>query len=427
MKTHSKKRLFLGMASVGCEIGNTFAYHSNCMLLYLRIVLFLLPTFSFCQNFLSGNVVEKESGTVIENANVFFSQTTMGTTTDERGYFSFKGVPKGKYELVISHVGFAPFHLMVEMEDQSKEVLEIELVQQVVELPSLTIQADTTDWHQNFLLFKYFFLGNTENARQCTIKNPKDIFLYFDVEEGILYGHATKPILVENLALGYQLTFLLENFKADRKNKKILIAGRPFFEELLPNNPKMLKVWKENRKKAYYGSFTHFIQNLYSGELSLDEFEIFELVPVVNSKKFDPIFLEEKLNYWKGREKESITRNQKKQCGDSLRYYEILKSNPDFEKGKSKRVVDVRALIVEDQLNYDGYLKVIFKGEKPEKAFLKLIQEKSKYQVSIVHFNKGLKIYENGYVDDVHKVFLEGYLAWSGKIAELVPLEYFPN
>ena len=72
---------------------------------YLILFGFLfLSTLSFAQT-ISGKISAK-NGEEIPYANVYLKQTKMGTSTNENGFYELKNVPKDKYTLVVSSIGY---------------------------------------------------------------------------------------------------------------------------------------------------------------------------------------------------------------------------------------------------------------------------------------------------------------------------------
>ncbi|AOW19123.1 TonB-dependent receptor [Polaribacter vadi] len=72
---------------------------------YLILFGFLfLSTLSFTQT-ISGKISAK-NGEEIPYANVYLKQTKMGTSTNENGFYELKNVPKDKYTLVVSSIGY---------------------------------------------------------------------------------------------------------------------------------------------------------------------------------------------------------------------------------------------------------------------------------------------------------------------------------
>lgn len=75
-----------------------------------RIILFIALTsscFSFAQhNDIKGFVYEESTGEPVMFSNVFLKGTSLGSSTDENGYFNITRIPDGQYVLYITCVGY---------------------------------------------------------------------------------------------------------------------------------------------------------------------------------------------------------------------------------------------------------------------------------------------------------------------------------
>ena len=58
------------------------------------------------QSRIDGQIVDKETGEPLIGVNVFISKTSIGTTTDKDGLYTIKNISNGRYELVISMIGY---------------------------------------------------------------------------------------------------------------------------------------------------------------------------------------------------------------------------------------------------------------------------------------------------------------------------------
>ncbi|RYG00279.1 MAG: carboxypeptidase-like regulatory domain-containing protein, partial [Chitinophagaceae bacterium] len=78
-------------------------------LVILWLMMMSLPFFVSGQpkNFITGIVLTGEKEAPVPNASVFITNSSRGTVTSATGHFELKDIPDGKYELVISSVGFA--------------------------------------------------------------------------------------------------------------------------------------------------------------------------------------------------------------------------------------------------------------------------------------------------------------------------------
>jgi hypothetical protein len=124
---------------------------------------------------------------------------------------------------------------------------------------------------KNLALFKAAFLGLTHNAKNCKILNEQDITFNYGSDKDTLMAYASKPILINNKNLEYQITYYLDDFKLNKKNNNISFTGNIIFKDLL-KNPKKKKLIEKRRKDAYLGSRMHFFRILWNNKLDSDNF-----------------------------------------------------------------------------------------------------------------------------------------------------------
>ncbi|HDL18521.1 MAG TPA: TonB-dependent receptor [Bacteroidetes bacterium] len=63
---------------------------------------------SIAQGTLKGRVVDAESGEPLPGANIILKATTLGTISDKNGFFVLENVPNGRYNILISMIGYKP-------------------------------------------------------------------------------------------------------------------------------------------------------------------------------------------------------------------------------------------------------------------------------------------------------------------------------
>lgn len=102
----------------------------------LSIVFLLLAFCSFAQE-IKGHVYEKETGTPMQYVSVYVKNTTIGTTTDEEGFFrlSVKSMP---CEIVASFLGYAPYEQVV----SDNSLLEIYLDDDIQMIQEVLVKPD---------------------------------------------------------------------------------------------------------------------------------------------------------------------------------------------------------------------------------------------------------------------------------------------
>lgn len=396
---------------------------------FALILVTILSAQAVCsQNSLTGKILDSLTHKPIPYVNVFFANSTIGTVSDTTGSFTIKNIPDGKYDLTFSFVGYNTVQLSIDFPGSVQQVL-VYLTEQIIQLKEVSVTADTSNWKSNFQQFKSYFLGSTQNASRTQILNPRTVRLYFDPSDRILTGRAKTEIEIENRALGYKIYYQLVEFVVDFANENMVYLGIPRFEELSPKGNREHERWMEERRRAYNGSFIHFIKSLKQNELEKNGFEAHAFFRVPNKSRPTDAFLNEKIKYWRERSisKGTIVIHK----DDSLAYYYRLRSMPKERDSIGHKIIDVAELFSKgsnDEISYKGMLQVTYKNEREELNY-EPSRSPLKVQVSIIHFtgNNAIKLYDNGYYESVRDVFFEGYMGWSEKLADLFPLGYQPE
>ena len=204
--------------------------------------------------------VKSEQSEPIESATVFLGGSTRVTKTDASGRFSFVGLPAGSYEVVIRMLGYASLKQNVLI--NSKNINKVmQLASQGIQLREVNIGKGS---RRDEYLKTFFdtFIGVTRNAAFCTILNPEVI--EFSTKGNTLQAFSDEFIIVKNKSLGYKISYLLRDFKYDRKSSTTIYDGECIFESLKGTDIEQ-KRWEKNRLKAYKGSFMHYLRSLYAG------------------------------------------------------------------------------------------------------------------------------------------------------------------
>ncbi len=389
------------------------------------LVLLAIPL-SAQKNSLRGIVIDKETRQPVPFANVFFANSTIGVSSDQDGRFLLAGFVSGKYDVMVTFVGYTNFQQGLEFNDSNLSIA-VELEQNYVVLNEIIVKEDTTDRAKNLATFKHFFLGETNNAKSCKLLNPDVIHLFYDTKNNVLVAHAKEPIRIENKALGYSINYYLYNFELNYNTRRLSSFGIPSFQNLLAKKQSQKNHWNKEREKAYQGSVNHFMRAFRANELEGEGFEVRRLNRIPNPKRPPQTFLDSRINELRKTKNNSdgaISKN------DSLTYYLKLKSLPELVDSLTGIALRADELLTADfHVNYKGLLSVKFKKEKEEYAYMNLMgHTKRDWQRSVIHFlSESLKLYPNGYYEDPRGVFIENYWAWSEKVSELLPIDYRPS
>ncbi|MFY8035795.1 MAG: carboxypeptidase-like regulatory domain-containing protein [Cyclobacteriaceae bacterium] len=383
---------------------------------------------------ITGKVTDKISGEALPSVNVFLANTTMGTSSGADGSFILQNIPNGKYDLIASSVGYKPYFLSVDLSGSengyTKEVkVNIVLEPEVKELSEITVRADSTNWARHFSDFKRHFIGRTKLSKKCKILNPKVLHFYLDPRDGVLVAHAKKPLEILNEDLGYKINYYLYQFEYEMRTGKLMVFGVPLFEELPAASEKVKLNRERERKKAYNGSIIHFMRSLARNQLKDAGFRMTKIYTIPNRNRLPDDVIEKKikqLNPNGGPVMISFYDSPK----DSLSYYYRMRSEP-----KEKDSISATSLTGQEFWNekteqfesINGRYKVTF-NEPEEKEYLAITGKKrTKNQESYFIFSlPNLKIYPNGYYEDVQTLIVTGYLSWHEKMATLLPGEYEP-
>lgn len=239
-----------------------------------RIVLFLLLVI-FCQighsQTVRGTILDNSDHTKINFASIYINGTSVGTNSDQNGYFELDITKYGSLPLTISALGY----YSVTLADFSREKpIEVYLTPKMFELNEVVVKGKKGNWNTYIQIFKKQFLGASANALRCDILNEKDL-RFFNINDTSLSAYSLNPLIINNKALGYNITYYLDkfiyNYQKDEKhifNETCFILGNYLFKDDLLTLSESEKIAVERRRrKAYLGSRMHFFRLLYLGNL----------------------------------------------------------------------------------------------------------------------------------------------------------------
>ena len=343
--------------------------------------------------------------------NIFFSKTSMGTTTDENGFYSFKNIPKGRYEMVISMIGYKMDKVNVNLFEEDRLKINFRLKSEPIKMKEIKVSSKPDkQWKRDYKLFKQQFLGTSLNGESCRILN--EYVLSFNSEADTFSAEALQPLEIENQRLGYRLTYYLDEFKIDQTYTKY--AGESFFVEMEPINARQANKWKINRKNAYNGSLRHFLSTLgkrfdarfKKTSLSFKEKENWKLI---NGRKADPLI------------NQGFTVLLSKRF-DPIEFYTTDKL---YRYLKNDTLVTGTVINSELKLTFKGKLKIIYRKESEEKNYSMDRRKKSQsVQTSYLILKKGSVIFDkNGRYFELYMIEQQGYNAWE-RVGERLPLDY---
>ena len=226
-------------------------------------LLLLFRSFTaFSQIDINGRVVDELDGSPLPNACLYFNNTTIGTTTDQQGFFHFEAVKLLNTALVISCPGYEVFAYqpIAELVEGKKIIFKLHAKEKTIQNSLELSEQVRKNWLNAFF---QNFLGISEEASKCYIVNESAIHFTLGENKSSFSAFADSPIVLINTMLGYKISFNLENFSFDVATGKNYLFGYARFEELTDS-----KNWtNQQRKNCYYGSSLHFYRSLVSNQL----------------------------------------------------------------------------------------------------------------------------------------------------------------
>jgi len=238
----------------------------------LSVFFLLLGTLTFAQ-VITGVVLDQESREPVDFASVFFDGTFVGTTSDIEGCFALDVSRYRSRPLTISAIGYHPATIT---EFAPGETLQVLLKRRVFEIEEVSVISKSLVRKRKacMRIFRKEFIGLTSNARRCYILNEQDISFNYDSDKDTLRAYSSKPIRIQNLSLGYDISYHLDRFEYDRITKTVLYTGSIIFNQDLIVDDESMKRYERRRAYAYTGSSKHFFRSLWADSLKASGFKV---------------------------------------------------------------------------------------------------------------------------------------------------------
>lgn len=219
-----------------------------------------------------GVVISAETGKPLQGAHVFLSGTKTGTVTGPSGRFQIQNIQPGIYDLVISILGYKRITDRHRIAPESSLIVNTEMQPVVYEMGELYVGNLDDRWQRYFERFEKLFIGESSRAAEVTILNP-EVLRFESRWWGRFSAEALAPLQIENRALGYRITYHLDEFY--HVGEQTRWDGDPLFTELTPVDEKEAERWKQNRETAFYGSVRHFYLSLINDRLEKEGFLVY--------------------------------------------------------------------------------------------------------------------------------------------------------
>jgi hypothetical protein len=96
------------------------------------LLLYLVPASLYAQVNITGKVVGTENKKPIPDASVFLSNSKVGDKTQKDGSFTLRNIKNGRYDLVVSCIGYMPYKKVVNINDENISLLLLNLQKKLV-------------------------------------------------------------------------------------------------------------------------------------------------------------------------------------------------------------------------------------------------------------------------------------------------------
>lgn len=234
-----------------------------------KIILCLLLINSFSIGYtqiIKGTILDKSNNSKISFATVYMNGTSVGTYTDQNGYFELDITKYNTMPITVSALGY----YSVTISDFSKDkTLVAFLMPKIFVLNEVVINSKSLARERKLKLiaFRNEFLGTTENGQSCEIINENDVEFNYDSDNDTLKAFASKPLIIYNRRLGYKITYYLDKFQYYKRSKFLSYVGSIIFskDSISPDTQK--QTFDRRRRYAYLGSRMHFFRILWANDL----------------------------------------------------------------------------------------------------------------------------------------------------------------
>lgn len=242
----------------------------------LTIITFVLLSSSSVNSQVVQGFVYDEQGLPVVGATVYLDGTTIGTTSDTKGYFILKLTAVTNSSLVVRFMGYETVIISNPFDASSHTVT---LTPKPLAIREVFVVPNPFTLEQMIKVFRQEFLGTNWAGRRCVILNEDDVDLYFDYSTNRLEATSLKPLQIENRYLGYRVEFDLVNFyvKFNKRTLKrdfihsSLFLGTSFFADY----PEVTTRHNRRRYDSYQGSQLNFFRDLAQMSWGKDGFTLF--------------------------------------------------------------------------------------------------------------------------------------------------------
>jgi len=272
------------------------------------LLLILLSINFYGQEIITGQLLDSNTKKGLEYATVYINGTTVGTTTDQNGFFTLK-VKTIPCQLIASHVSYETKALPILLKDKK---LSIYLEPKNILIQKVSVKSKNRR-DRNLKLFKDNFLGTDKWGENAILVNEEALHFKWDYKQEVANGitfkadpesistittkekgknqtiikrpyclkvTASEPLKIELPLLGFKLHVDLIDFSLEDpyslKGSISSFLGYYYFNNIAHENKSEEQKINKNRLLAYYNSAQHFLKSVYEKDIHKNGYRIFE-------------------------------------------------------------------------------------------------------------------------------------------------------
>ena len=109
----------------------------------VSLLLFLSVIKADPTGFVKGKVIDINNQLPLAGANIIIKSTSIGTISNDDGYFSIKDIPNGNYSITVSYIGYKTVYLSdVWVRPNAYDFLNVKLEQSIIQIDDITVEEN---------------------------------------------------------------------------------------------------------------------------------------------------------------------------------------------------------------------------------------------------------------------------------------------
>lgn len=237
----------------------------------------------FCvlsNNVLAQNIfgeIYDENNEPLLGATAYIEGTSLGSMTNQRGFFEIIVSSEINASLIISYIGYEK---IIIQKPKLGLKYKIYLKPKTEELNEVVLNESIFSRKRMMRVFKEQFLGETISGKKCIIENENEIYFYYDAKSKKLEAYSDVPLVIDNPYLGYKVYYDLSRFEVNY-TEALTLDSNLIYSSVYSGDSRFVETDTtatvvKRRDRAFEGSITHFMRELKNNNFSEKGFQIFE-------------------------------------------------------------------------------------------------------------------------------------------------------